>query len=84
MWPSGYFEAIGNTEIGLYLFRSDFDPFLKIGVTLVIFHSSGKVSVSIQLLKIFVNDGPIMELANFRSLQGTPSNPMAFFSAVFF
>ena len=31
-------------------FRSDFDPFLKIGVTLAILHSSGKVSVSIQLL----------------------------------
>ena len=48
---------------------------------MAIFHSSGKVSVSIQLLKIFVNDGPIIELANFRSLQGTPSNPMAFFSS---
>ena len=43
---------------------------------MAIFHSSGKVSVSIQLLKIFVNDGPIMELANFRSLQGTLSNPI--------
>ena len=51
------------------------------GVTLAIFHSSGKVPVSIQLLKISINGGPIMELANFRSLQGTPSNPMAFFSS---
>ena len=56
---------------------SGFDPFLKIGVTLAIFHSSGKVPLSIQLLKMSVSDGLIV--ANFRSLQGTPSNPMAFF-----
>ena len=43
---------------------------------MAIFHSFGKVPVSIQLSKISVNDGPIMELANFRSLQGTLSNPI--------
>ena len=33
-------------------------------ITLSIFNSSGKVPVSIQLLKISVNDAPVMELPN--------------------
>ena len=45
-------------------------PFLKIGVTLANFHSSGKIPVSIDLAKISVRDGETMLEAIFNSLFG--------------
>ena len=52
---------------------------LNSGVTLAIFHSFGKISVSIQLLKMYVKDGPTILREGFKSLQGILSNPVAFF-----
>ena len=48
------------------------------GVTLAFFHSFGKISASIQLLKMYAKDGPTILLDSFKSLQGILSNPVAF------
>ena len=55
-------------------------PFLKMGVTLASFHSSGKIPISIDLAKITVRDGETMLAAILKSLFGILSNPADFLS----
>jgi len=61
----------GNTD--LYFPSS---RLVNSGVTLAIFHSFGKVSASIQLLKMHAKEGPTIRLESFKSLQGILSNPV--------
>ena len=78
------FETSGYTDIGRWLPSSRLDPFLNSGVTLAIFHSFGKISAFIQLLKMYAKDGPTILLESFKSLQGILSNPVAFFVSSWF
>ena len=57
MMFSKTFETSGNTDIGRWFPSSRLDPFLNSGITLAIFHSFGKISGSIQLLKMYAKDG---------------------------
>ena len=70
---SNILEIAGITDIGEQLLRSDFEPFLNTGETLATFHSSGNISEAIDSLKMHVNEG-----ANFSSLHGMLSRPVAF------
>lgn len=59
-------------------------PFLKIGVKLAHFHSLGNVPAVIDLLNMCAKRDATMSAANFKSLQGILSNPVAFLmSSVF-
>ena len=48
---------------------------------MAIFHSFGKISAPIQLLKMYAKDGPAILLDSFKSLQGILSNLVAFFAS---
>ena len=52
--------------------------FLKKGVTLALFYSSGKIPVSIDWLNIRASDQEIKSRHSFRSLADTESRPVAF------
>ena len=52
--------------------------FLKMGVTLASFHTSGKIPVSIDLAKITIRDGETMLAAILKSLFRILSNPTDF------
>jgi len=69
--------------IGRKLFGSSLFPFLKIGVTLVNFHSVGNKPVPIDFIIICVSDGATMLAAIFKNLFGVLSRPIAFLSLSF-
>ena len=81
---SNILEIAGITDIGEQLLRSDFEPFLNTGETLATFHSSVNISEAIDSLKMHVNEGATMSAANFSSLHGMLSRPVAFLLSILF
>ena len=58
-------------------------PFLKSGVTLAVFQSSGYIPVRIDFENIEVREGATILAAIFNNLLGIISRPVAFFSSIF-
>ena len=69
--------TLGITDMRQWLFRSDLEPFLKIGGTLGSFSSEGKIPVTNNWLKMPVEEGATTLAAMLRSLFGILSGPVA-------
>ena len=75
-------ERVGNIEIGLYLFRSSFDPALKIEFTFACFHIPGNIPDDKILLIMYVIPGVTTFGAIFNNLGLIESNPVAFATSI--
>ena len=85
-----HYGKIGHRQVFQRWGDNDFEPFLKIGVTLANFHSVCKLIGYIlvrtdfaDFVNMSVSEGETILAAIFNNLPGILSRPVAFFSSMF-